>query len=203
LTPFVTEALWPHVSAARGGSVVGVELPASELLINASWPVVDESIIDQSVIADFERADRLAAQIRSLRAAQGVKPKQRIALHAPVAVLNLITQADGYVEALAGIGEITPSEGRPPVASPIPFEGEQVFLSGLTDEIDLTAERTRIEGVIAAKSKQIAGFEAKLSNAGYIKNAKPELVAETREKLAAATADLEAAQAARAALGDE
>ncbi len=200
VTPFVTEALWPHVSAARSGSVIGVDLPAAEILAGAAWPEVAIDIVDRSVIADFERADTLVAAIRSIRSSQGVKPKQRISVHAPAEVLELIETAGGYIEALAGVGEVTPVEAKAAVASPIAFEGHQVFLSGLTDEIDLDAERARITKVIDAKSKQISGFEGKLGNAGYVNNAKPELVAETREKLAAAQADLAAAESALAAL---
>ncbi len=202
VTPFVTEALWSHVSAARSGSVLGVDLPPAEILAVAAWPQVAVDVIDRSVIRDFERADALAASIRSLRSSQGVKPKQRITLHAPADVLALIDTAGGYVEALAGIGEVTPIEERAAVASPIAFEGQQVFLSGLTDEIDLDAERDRITKVIEARSKQIGGFEAKLANAGYVNNAKPELVEETRQKLAAALADLAAAEGALEALAD-
>ncbi len=201
--PFVTEALWPHVSSARSGSIVGVELPAAPILAGAAWPSLDPRIIDPGVLADFERADQLVAQIRSLRAAQGVKPRQRIALHAPQPVLDLITRAEGYIEALAGVGEVTSLDDRAAVASPIAFEGAQVLLSGLTDEIDLDAERARLTKTIDAKSTQIKGFEGKLGNAGYVNNAKPELVAETRERLAAAQADLAAARSALAALPAE
>ena len=63
------------------------------------------------------------------------------------------------------------------------------------------AERARLDDVISAKRKQIGGFEGKLANDGYVNNAKPELVQETRDLLAAAQADLAAAEAALAALG--
>jgi valyl-tRNA synthetase len=198
--PFVTEALWAHVSAARSGSVAGLTLPSAPLVVGAAWPSVDPALVDPTVLADFERADSLVAMIRSLRASQGVKPRQQISLHAPASVRDLIATTGGYVEALAGVRTITDISKKPAVASPIAFEGQQVLLSGLTDEIDLPAERARLGKTIETKAKQVAGFEAKLNNAGYVKNAKPELVAETREKLAAATADLAAARAALAAL---
>ena len=63
------------------------------------------------------------------------------------------------------------------------------------------AERARLSKVIEAKAKQVSGFQGRLSNEGYVNNAKPELVAETRELLAAAQADLAAAEAALASLG--
>ena len=45
------------------------------------------------------------------------------------------------------------------------------------------------------KSKQIEGFESRLSNPGYLNNAKEELINETRSLLENAKADLAAAQA--------
>ncbi len=199
--PFVTEALWTHVSAARTGQIVGLPLPPSPLLATAAWPVVDDALADAAIVADFDRADALAAQIRVLRAERQVKPRQLLTLHVSTPVAELIATATGVVEALAGVGEIVDiTAGRPAVASPIAFEGSEVLVSGLVDAVDLDAERERLAKVIEQKSGQIAGFEAKLANEGYVNNAKPELVQQTRDLLAAARADLDAAESALTAL---
>ena len=193
--PFITEALWPHVSDARVGEVAGLDLPASELLAAATWPAAT-GLTSDAIAADFERAYHLVTEIRTLRAKQNVKPKQRIALHATPAVTKLVSAADGLVETLAGLETVADDGDVPPVNSPLAFEGSQVFLSGLTDEVDLDAERARLEEVVSQKSKQIGGFKGKLSNDGYVNGAPPHLVQETRDMLAAAEADLAAAQAA-------
>ncbi len=82
------------------------------------------------------------------------------------------------------------------------FEGAEVLVSGLVDAVDVEAEHKRLTQIVNLKTKQIAGFTGKLGNEGYVNNAKPELVAETRELLVAAQADLAAAQAALTTLGD-
>ena len=200
--PFITETLWPHVSEARCGEIAGLELPASDLLATAAWPVADGSMANDAVVADFDRAYRLTTEIRTLRAKQNVKPKQRITMHAPGPVLALISTTDGLVETLSGVGEVADSAGDvPPVSSPVAFEGSQVFLSGLTDEVNLDDERARLEAVIETKNKQIGGFKGKLSNDGYVKGAPEHLVQETRDMLTAAEADLAAAQASLDGLG--
>ena len=89
----------------------------------------------------------------------------------------------------------------PAGALPLPFEGGQVLLSNLVDAVDVEAERARLEKAVEAKRKQVAGFQAKLGNPGYVNNAPPHLVEETRRMLQAAEADLEAAQSGLAALG--
>ena len=105
------------------------------------------------------------------------------------------------LQALAGIGSVLPASGDlPAVSSPLAFEGSQVLVSDLVDDLDVGAERERLDKVIAGLTKQIGGFEGKLGNQGYVNNAKPELVQETRDMLAAAQADLAAAQEALSAL---
>ena len=203
VSPFVTEALWPHVSAVRGGDLHGVALAPSDLCATAAWPTVDPTVVDTTIVDTFERADQLIGAIRNIRSSRGVKPKQLVILHAPEAVRRLIAQSQGMVETLAGVGDVVVSEGaeRPPGASPLAFEGSEVLVSGLVDELDVDAERARLQKLIDGKSGQIAGFEKRLANPGYVNNAKPELVAETRELLEVARSDLAAAEAAMAALG--
>ncbi len=200
--PFVTESLWPHVSAVRAGEVAGLALPAADLAAEARWPTIEPGTVDESVVETFERADQLIGAIRALRAQRNVKPKQLITIHAPQPVRDLITVAGGAVETLAGVGQVLDLDGteRPPVASPLAFEGSEVLVSGLVEELDVGAERARLRKVIEAKTKQVDGFEKRLANPGYVNNAKPELVAETRQLLEVARSDLNAAQSAMAAL---
>jgi len=199
--PFITEALWPHVSDPAMGTVVGLELGSSDLLATAAWPVIDDRLGDNDVVATFERTAKLISEIRTIRANQNVQPKRRITLHAPMPVLELLKRSEGLIETLAGLAQVTDiADGLPAISSPLAFEGSQIFVSGLVDEVDLDAERARLEKLIEAKTGQIKGFDAKLSNPGYVNNAKPELVAETRELLEVAQADLSAAQAGLDAL---
>ncbi len=199
--PFITEALWPAVSAARCGDVSGVDTPPSELLALAAWPTVDPGVVDSDAIADFNRADALVGLIRALRSDVNAKPKQRVTLHVSPSVRDLINATDGVVQTLAGVGEVVAlGADRPAVASPLAFEGAEVLVSGLVDEVDVGAEQERLTKIIDAKTTQVAGFESRLSNEGYVNNAKPELVAETRQLLVAAQADLAAAKSALASL---
>jgi valyl-tRNA synthetase len=199
--PFVTEALWPSVTAARIGDVAGLALPAADLLAAAAWPVADDHLADTGLVLRFERADELVGRIRAIRGSHKVTPRKLIDVYAPAAVRALVDSVDGVVEVLAGIGSLHGMEHDPPVvASPITFEGSEVLLTGLVDDIDLDAERARLMKVVEGKSKQITGFHGRLSNEGFLANARPEVVADTQALLAAAEADLAAAQSALARL---
>ena len=198
--PFITEALWPAVQGGRCGDIAGLELPPSDLLATASWPG-SSGIGDAETLTTYARTAELIAQIRMVRSERTVNPKQKIVVHAPGPVIELLNSADGFVETLSGVGQVVDiDDGLPAVSSPLAFEGQQVALSGLVDEVDIDAEKARLEKVIQQKSGQIKGFEAKLGNEGYVSNAPPHLVEETRGMLEAAKADLAAASDALGAL---
>ena len=200
--PFITEALWPHVRAATKFDVAGIELPDAEILATSSWPKInlDESS-SPALIKDFDSADQLVSLIRSARAEQKVKPRQTIDLYAPSHVLDLLERVNGFVQILAGIGEVYPlSEAKTENSSVLTFEGAEIRISGLDNDVDLAAQRARLEKLITEKERQIQGFKGRLANEGYLSNAKPEIIEETRNMLASAEADLKAAQTSLANL---
>ncbi len=203
--PHLTETLWPNVQQARCGEIVGVALPSSELLTVASWPVIDANVADPLAIQQFERSNQLIGLIRSLRAERAVKPKQRVSLHLPEKAALLVESTDGIIQTLAGVGSVSllDADSRPDISSTITFEGTEVLVSDLVEEVDIDAERTRLEKVADAKRGQIKGFSAKLNNPGYLKGAPAKLVDETRKMLALAEADLAAAQSALDALPND
>ena len=208
--PFLTETLWPHLHRLEGirgddGStgIDGLSLPAADRCAIAAWPEIAESVHDPDAEAAFERVQALVSAIRNLRGERQVKPKRRITLHASASVLALIEEAGGVVETLAGLAEVGPREAAPDGAIPLPFEGDQLLISDLLDAVDVEGERKRLQKTIDGKRKQVAGFKGKLGNEGYVNNAKPEMVEETRRKLVEAEADLAAAEAGMAALASE
>jgi valyl-tRNA synthetase len=179
----------------------GIRLPPSNLLATAAWPYIECSVDDKAASATFERVQGLVSAIRTVRAERQVPPKKKIDLAASREVVELIKSAEGVVKSLAGIESVTATDGGeriPPASDAIPlaFEGGEVFLSGLVDAVDASAERARLTRVIEEKNRAIAGFKGKLSNEGYVNKAPAERVEETRQLLAQAEAD--AAAAARA-----
>jgi valyl-tRNA synthetase len=194
--PFITEALWTHVRDATTSNLLGIDLPDAQILANASWPKIQLGKTNSpQLFKDFNSAKQLVALIRSERAEQGVKPRQIIDLQAPSQVLDLLERVDGFVEVLAGLGRIQlVSEDQVENSSVLTFEGAEIRVSGLHNEVDLDAQKARLEKLISEKEKQVNGFRTRLSNKGYLENAKPEIIEETRNMLASAEADLEAAQ---------
>jgi valyl-tRNA synthetase len=203
ITPFVTESLWEHVARAGDAGHPGLRLPPAGTLALAAWPEIDCSVADDAAEATFGRVQALVNAIRNKRGERQVPQKRRIVLHAPAGILELVRLGEGTVELLAGLErvEATASGAIPVDGVAFPFEGQEVVLSGLVDLVDAGAEKARLAKEIGTLRGQIAGFTGKLSNEGYLAKAKPELVEETRQKLAKAEADLAAAERLLAALG--
>jgi valyl-tRNA synthetase len=174
------------------------------VLATAAWPWIACSVEDKAAVEQFERAQALVSAIRNKRGERQVQPKRRIRMQAPSEVLALVQRSEGVVENLAGlesVGELAVGAAPPADGIPFAFEGREVVLSGLVDAVDAGAERARLEKTIAERERQIAGFRSKLDNPGYLAKAKPELVEETKAKLAEAEADIAAARRLLTALG--
>ncbi len=201
ICPFVTETLWPHLRAVGAAGLAELELADCECCAVAAWPVATERLDDAAALATFERVRTLVSQIRTVRGERNVPPKKRLRLLASAAVLELAASAGGLVEHLAGLEAIERLDGEPPAGSAaIAFEGSELRLDGIVDESSLGEERARLEKLVKSLRGRISGFEAKLSNPGYLAKAKPELVEETRTLLEQSRLDLEAAERALASI---
>ncbi|MCE9618858.1 MAG: valine--tRNA ligase [Planctomycetes bacterium] len=200
--PYVTEALWPAVSRHAACSVRGLQLRPSELLATAGWPVAQGSLSDPKAEAAFARAQSLVEAIRNVRGERQVPPKKRIKLLAGAKAMEVIALAGGVVETLAGVDGVVPAgPSRSPVAAAMTFEGEECWLDGLVDQLDAGAERTRLTKLLSEKRRSVDGYRGKLSNAGYVAKAPPEVVEDTRNMLVAAEAELAAVERSLKDLG--
>lgn len=79
--------------------------------------------------------------------------------------------------------------------------GEATFVLPLEGVIDIAAERARLEKSIAAAAREAGGIAGRLGNADFVAKAKPEVVEDNRERLAALEAEVERLRAALARLG--
>ncbi|MDP7009058.1 MAG: valine--tRNA ligase [Phycisphaerales bacterium] len=187
--PFVTEAMWTHVQNIPAGSVVGIEMASSALVATAPWPIAGDLSLCQDEIDSFEAMRDLVTAIRGCRAEQNVKPKRKIHLYAAGETLELAKKHEVALAAVAGLERIAPIEDSVS-GTVIPFGSDRILLANLLDEEESQAACARLEQEIEALEKRIGALRGKLSNKGYVDNAPPALVEETRELLAQAEAEL-------------
>ena len=191
IMPFVTEALHASIEALPVPPLDEIELPPSDLAATARWPIMPDTLLDDAAEAQFTRLQELVSIIREVRSVQKVHDRRMITLHvADDATMALIDQAQGVVELLAGLGQVTRDAASGEGVTFL-FGNAEHLLTGLTDAIDVSAERDRLTRQKAEVEKRISGLTGRLNNKGYIEKAPAKLVEETKQQLAESQAELD------------
>src|SRR5713101_8136313 len=177
--PFVTEELW---TALTGGDTV----------VTASWPgqrLGAPSGLDRrdpAAEAEIASLMRLVTDVRRFRSDQGLRPGQQV----PAALTGLAGSAlaghEVSIRALLRLSAPGP-EFRP--AASLVAEGVTVELD-TASAIDVAAERRRVEKDLAAARAETEQAQRKLANDSFLARAPAKVVAKTRDRLAAAEADI-------------
>ncbi len=176
IEPFITETVWltiPH---------------DGETIVTASWPDAAEIPVDRDAAQVFETLRKTVERLRNLRAQIGLQPRDALTLQVPRALPQALTSL------LATYTVGTPEYTDAPAAT----------IAQALDAVQGVAPK----GVLAERYKKEASVlrsevrrgEDKLANERFTSNAKPELVAKEREKLAGYRAQLARVQAALEAM---
>ncbi|MEE3001946.1 MAG: valine--tRNA ligase [Planctomycetota bacterium] len=193
--PFVTETIWQHVREAGSSGLAMLELDPGDLLATAAWPRMSAGGIDEQAQSQFARVQELVNEVRRARAEQGIGPRDRITIHAPGHVHSLLEPAKEAAMSLMGLDAIESADHVPAGSWSVLFEGSEIHGASSLGSMDIAAERTRLEARVSECTKAVDGFKMRLANKNYIEKAPPHVVEETREALARAKDDLEAAEA--------
>lgn len=186
--PFITERLWQQLNAtAPRRGLPGLAEPAmSELLIHAAFPPGEgwPRLNDAPVMSVFEALQDATRGIRDIRNRSKVSPGDtvEVTINAPGDRISALRQQASIVCRMAGVGRLHVETGaaRPVNAGTVVLGDLQIFVHGVSDD---SAERSRLTKERADVERQIAARESKLSNDGFVRNARPEVVEAERERL--------------------
>jgi len=171
IMPFLTEEIWHHLPGQRSP------------LIHAPMP--EPGWEDEAAVAEMETVQNVVRAARNLRAELGLLPKQKaeICLVVPAASREVFEKNRPILEALALAEPLTISENRPGKALSQGVGELEVFLP-FPPGFDLSREVTRLQKELAEAEKLAESTERKLANQNFVDRAKPEAVANERERLA-------------------
>jgi valyl-tRNA synthetase len=184
--PFVAESLWEALGEVAPERGFPTPKKAEEAVCIAAWPTYPDSLIDTSTETAIARMQEVIRGVRELRNRYSLdKTPLTLAVKCSEAVAKELQPLSPFITQLGGLTgfECGPSVSKPKQAGSIitaDFEA-YVPLAGL---IDPAAEAKRLEKQVADIRKQLDGMAKKLGDEKYITNAPPEVVAETREKVA-------------------
>jgi len=184
--PFITEGIYQKLNElAPVRELQGIAAnEKSAALAIAPWPESMASLKDATVEAQIQTIQDAVRAIRDIRSKYNIAPsvKLRASAAAPQAVAGVLEAGSDLVCQLAGLETFGAAEGlaKPNNAATAIVQDTHVYVH---DVIDPEAERARL-----AKQKQEIeqakkGVEAKLGNENFVARAKPEVVAQAREKL--------------------
>jgi valyl-tRNA synthetase len=162
-------------------------------------------IADADAAAEMDWVVRLISDVRAVRAEMNVPPGAKLPLlhrgASPATMKRMETHRD-LIQTLARISELAATDALAKGAVQMVLD-EATFILPLQGVIDISAEKARLEREIKKLDQEIARFDAKLANAGFVAKAPPEVVetererrdetAATRSKLSDAKARLQAA----------
>jgi valyl-tRNA synthetase len=180
LIPFITEELWQKVAPLAGtlpaGSVASVMLQP--------YPRGEAQRIDPGADAEVAALRRLIDATRNLRGEMNLAPGLKVPMVIAPAAPQVAAFAP-YLQFLARLSSVQatpdlaihPQAGRAAVAVCEPYR----FL--LEVQIDLAAERERLDKEIARLEGEIAKSEAKLGLASFVERAPAQIVAQERGRL--------------------
>jgi len=192
--PFITEGIFQKLNqVAPVRELQGIaDAKTSDALVIAEWPRRIDGLRDAGAEKEIEIIQAAIRTVRDIRNDRNIAPKELLQVSAKsqqkhVDILNrnssLIEQLAGVKEFKAGTDIIKPANAAVGIA-----DAAELYVH---DAIDPEAERQRLEKQRDKAEKARAAVQAKLSNENFVNKAKPEVVAQARDKLAELSEQLE------------
>ncbi|HLA79336.1 MAG TPA: valine--tRNA ligase [Vicinamibacteria bacterium] len=176
IMPYVTEEIWqrlPH---------------EGESIMVAPYPKAQASKRDPEAESQMERLMRVVTAIRTIRATYEVERRKRIevtvASHA-AADRALLTAHGGLLTALGGLASLLVVEAAPETRGAIrqALDGLELVIP-MAGLFEIEAEQARLSKELSKLEAERLGLQKKLDNPQFVERAKPEVVAESRDRLA-------------------
>lgn len=189
IIPFITEELWQKVAPLAG--VQG------ESIMLQPYPHAEPSLIDTAAEAQISMLQEMVNAARSLRSEMNLSPALRVPLLA-AGNQSTLTMAAPYLQALAKLSDVSILKTLPDADAPVAIVGDCQLM--LKVEIDVAAERERLDKEIGKLKAEIAKAEAKLSTPTFIERAPAAVVEQEKKRLQDFNATLSQLETQRAKL---
>jgi valyl-tRNA synthetase len=186
IIPFITEELWQKVAPLAG-------VQGDSIMLQA-YPHAEPSLIDTAAEAQITLLQEMVNASRSLRSEMNLSPALRVPLLAAgnQATLKMVAP---YLQALAKLSDVSILKVLPDADAPVAIVGECQLM--LKVEIDVAAERERLDKEMGKLQVEIAKAEGKLSTPTFIERAPAAVVEQEKKRLQDFNATLSQLQAQR------
>jgi valyl-tRNA synthetase len=194
IMPFITEELWQKVSVVAGRRDVNETASVSV----QSFPVGDASTIDEAATLQLNALKAQIEAVRALRGEMNLSPAARVPLIAEGPKDQLELHAP-YLAALAKLSEVQVVATLPDDGAPVQVVSNTRLM--LKVEIDVAAEKIRLDKEIARLEGEIAKAQGKLTNESFVARAPVAVVEQEKQRVAQFGETLAQVKSQRARLG--
>ncbi|TBO39560.1 valine--tRNA ligase [Pedobacter kyonggii] len=188
--PFLTEELWHDDLFAERGEM--------DCCIVAEFP--KGGAFDAQLLKDAEVIKTVVAEIRNVRNQKQISPKEALPLSIKI---NSDLDYEKWLNIVFKLANVSEAEivNDKIVGATAFMAGKDEFFIPLTENIDVEAERERLNADLVYLRGFLKSVDSKLSNERFVQNAKPEIIANERNKKADAEAKIKIIEESLAVLG--
>ncbi|HJV50485.1 MAG TPA: valine--tRNA ligase [Noviherbaspirillum sp.] len=186
IIPFITEQLWQTVAPLTGREMN----PAGDSIMVQPYPVPNLEKLDENAESWVAQLKAMTDACRNLRGEMQLSPAQRVPLiiEASAGDKTQMQSFAPYLQALAKLSEVQVVETLPESPAPVSIVGSAKLM--LKVEIDVAAERERLNKEITRLDAEIAKVNAKLGNESFVARAPAAVVAQEQERLSSFSSTL-------------
>ena len=195
IIPFITEEIWQTIAPM---TELKDKSRGSESIMLQVYPKADLEKIDEQAEAWVGTLKTAVEACRSLRGEMSISPSAKVPLIAAGNAEQLTAYAP-YLKSLAKLEDVAIMDELPEADAPVMLVGE--FKLMLKVEIDVTAEKERLNKEITRLQGEISKANGKLNNESFVARAPAAVVDQEKARLADFTASLEKLQAQMQKLG--
>ncbi|MCX5638274.1 MAG: class I tRNA ligase family protein, partial [Planctomycetota bacterium] len=192
--PFITEGIFQklnEIAPVRGLKGIA-EAENSESLVIAKWPQVLESTVNEDIEKQISLVQTPVRAYRDMKNKYGISNSVLVSTSANVSAefVDVLAANSDLICRMACLKEfkVGTDVKKPPRAAVSVVEGMSFYMH---DIVDMQAERARFEKQRQEIEKAKKAVEAKLANQDFLSKAKPQVVAQAREKLVELSEQLE------------
>lgn len=191
--PYITEELWLKLPGISDVPLHFAYAGAEPTIMLASYPEVDENLIDEEAETAMQAVIELVSRVRNIRSEMDIKPSQeiRIIVRTSDERLNeIFGNNSAQIVRLTRASEMKYARGTDSSVE-IPRASARAVLAGgaevavpLDGLIDFGQERSRLTREKEKLQKEATKLEAQLGNSDFVARAPAEKVEELRSRIA-------------------
>jgi valyl-tRNA synthetase len=179
IMPFISEEIWQIIAKKIG-------IPGDTIMLQ-KYPVARQEKIDNDSIEWMTTLKTMVEECRKLRGEMNISPAEKVPL-IMIGNEEKIIGFKSYLLPLAKLDSIEIVNSFEKIDAPVALVGD--FKLMLNIEIDVEAEKIRLQKEITRIVMEVKKAEGKLSNKAFIEKAPDEVVAQEKERLKIFTTEL-------------